>query len=140
MESSQQPTSALQPHQCALPWSQRGAQLYFRGGCNGPTRGWRGPLWRFYPRKRTNRLSAGSNGDIDAGVYDHCDSPKLGKVEWGWDAQMEVEMRREGLKKPLDKFASNCKFQHLLHVDGNVASSRLASEFHVGSTVFKQDP
>lgn len=27
----------------------------------------------------------------------------------------------------------------MLHIDGNVASSRLASEFHVGSTVFKQD-
>ena len=29
--------------------------------------------------------------------------------------------------------------RYLLHIDGNVASSRLASEFHVGSTVFKQD-
>ena len=27
---------------CATPWSQRDSVLYFRGGCNGPTRGWRG--------------------------------------------------------------------------------------------------
>ena len=24
---------------------------------------------------------------INAGVYDHCDSPKLAKLEWAWDAQ-----------------------------------------------------
>ena len=29
--------------------------------------------------------------------------------------------------------------RYLLHIDGNVASSRLASELHLGGTVFKQD-
>eukprot|EP00967_Tisochrysis_lutea_P072382 scaffold96417_cov32-Tisochrysis_lutea.AAC.3 len=29
--------------------------------------------------------------------------------------------------------------RYLLHIDGNLASSRLASEMHVGSTIFKQD-
>ena len=123
---------------CGTPWSQRDPKLYFRGGCNGPTRGWRGPLWQFYPRKRANRLSAADPANIDAGVYDHCDSPKLSKLEWGWDANMEREMHQRGKKRPLDKFAANCRYKHLLHIDGNLASSRLASELHVGSTVFKQ--
>ena len=122
---------------CAQPWGSRTNRLYFRGGCNGPTRGWRGPLWRFYPRKRANRLSATTAG-VDAGVYDHCDSPKLSPIEWAWDAQMEAEMRREAPKKPIEPFGRNCNYQYLLHVDGNAASSRLASELHVGSTVFKQ--
>jgi len=124
---------------CATPWSQRDSVLYFRGGCNGPTRGWRGPLWKFYPRKRANQLSAAHTGQIDAGVYDHCDSPKLSKIEWGWDAAMEREMSARAPKKPIDKFAANCAHKHLLHIDGNAASSRLASELHVGSTIFKQD-
>jgi hypothetical protein len=123
---------------CGTPWRQREPKLYFRGGCNGPTRGWRGPLWQFYPRKRANRLSHSHPGEIDAGVYDHCDSPKLSKLEWGWDAQMEREMGSRGKKKPIEKFAANCRHKHLLHIDGNLASSRLASELHVGSTVFKQ--
>ena len=71
---------------CAKPWRQRRDQLYFRGGCNGPTRGWRGPIWRFYPRKAANLLSHARPAELDGGVYDHCDSPKLNKHEWGWDA------------------------------------------------------
>ena len=97
-----------------------------------------GPLWKFYPRKRANRLSAAHTGQIDAGVYDHCDSPKLSKIEWGWDAAMEREMSARAPKKPIDKFAANCAHKHLLHIDGNAASSRFASELHVGSTIFKQ--
>ena len=124
---------------CRAPWASRDPKLYFRGGCNGPTRGWRGPLWKFYPRKRANRLSHANPSTIDAGVYDHCDSPKLSKLEWGWDAEMEREMFREGRKKPVEQFAANCKYKHLLHIDGNLASSRLASELHVGSTIFKQE-
>ena len=125
---------------CARPFAERNAALYFRGGCNGPTRGWRGPLWRFYPRKRANRLSmAAGDGEINAGTYDHCDSPKLSKLEWGWDQEMEREMFRSGVKKKIEPFKNNCNFKYLLHVDGNVASSRLASELHVGSVIFKQD-
>ena len=30
---------------------------------------WRGPLWRFYPRKRANRLTHEHPQEIDAGVY-----------------------------------------------------------------------
>ena len=97
-----------------------------------------GPLWKFYPRKRANRLSAAHTGQIDAGVYDHCDSPKLSKIEWGWDAAMEREMSALAPKKPIDKFAGNCAHKHLLHIDGNAATSRFASELHVGSTIFKQ--
>ena len=123
---------------CSLPWGSRSQTLYFRGGCNGPTRGWRGPLWKFYPRKRANRLSAASGGTIDAGVFDHCDSPKLSPAEWAWDAQMEKEMTRHAPKQRIEPFANNCRHRHLLHIDGNVASSRLASELHVGSTIFKQ--
>ena len=91
-------------------------------------------------RKRTNRLSTAHGHEvISSGVYDYCDSPKLSKLEWAWDLQMEREMAVAGTKFPIDKFGSNCKFKHILHVDGNVASSRLASEMHVGSTIFKQD-
>ena len=133
-----QPWVKLSAAACATPWARRAPTLYFRGGCNGPTRGWRGPLWRFYPRKRANRLSAGSGGAIDAGVYDHCDSPKLSPIEHAWDAQMESEMRNSAPKKPIENFARNCQHRHLLHIDGNVASSRLASELFVGSTIFKQ--
>ena len=111
---------------CQQSWASRSDKLYFRGGCNGPTRGWRGPIWRFYPRKRANGLSAASGGAIDAGVFDHCDSPKLSPVEWGWDAQMEREMHGSAPKKPIEPFARNCLHKHLLHIDGNVASSRLA--------------
>ncbi|KAL1527459.1 hypothetical protein AB1Y20_016124 [Prymnesium parvum] len=132
-----QPFTKL-PHGCPLNYDQRRAQLYFRGGCNGPTRGWRGPLWRFYPRKRANRISKQMPDKVDAGVYDHCDSAKLSKMEHGWDAQMEKEMWEEGPKKKIESFAANCGFKYLLHIDGNVASSRMASELHVGSTVFKQ--
>ena len=42
-------------------------------------------------------------------------------------------------KKKIEPFARNCEHKHLLHIDGNVASSRLASELHLGGTVFKQD-
>ena len=52
---------------------------------------------------------------------------------------MEKEMVAEGHKASIDKFARNCEFRYLLHIDGNVASSRLASELHLGSTIFKQD-
>ena len=83
-------------------------------------------------------ISSNSWGYIDAGVYDHCDSPKLTKIEHGWDEAMEREMRAQAPKKPIEKFASNCRYKYLLHIDGNVASSRLASELHVGSTIFKQ--
>ena len=124
---------------CAKPWGTRDEKLYFRGGCNGPTRGWRGPLWPFYPRKRANRLSASSGGTIDAGVYDHCDSPKLSPLEWAWDAQMEKEMGRNAPKKRIEPFGKNCEHRYILHIDGNVASSRLASELFVGSTIFKQE-
>ena len=47
-------------------------------------------------------------------------------------------MHAGGLKRKIEPFAANCNYKHLLHVDGNVASSRLASELHVGSTIFKQ--
>ena len=120
-------------------WGSRTPKLYFRGGCNGPTRGWRGPLWRFYPRKRANRISRELAGQVDAGTYDHCDSSKLSKLEWGWDAQMEKEMWAEGPKRKIEPFSANCNYRYLLHIDGNVASSRLASELHVGSTIFKQE-
>ena len=134
-----QPWTKITRAQCSTPWAKRVAKLYFRGGCNGPTRGWRGPLWQFYPRKRANRLSYAHPSLIDAGTYDHCDSPKLSKLEWGWDQNMESEMGARGRKKPIEKFSANCKYKYLLHVDGNLASSRLASEMYIGSTVFKQD-
>jgi hypothetical protein len=134
-----QPWVKLSAAQCSKPWDRRSPQLYFRGGCNGPTRGWRGPLWRYYPRKRTNRISHTMRGQVNAGTFDHCDSPKLSKLEWGWDEQMEREMSASGRKQKVEKFASNCEYKHLLHVDGNVASSRLASELHVGSVIFKQE-
>ena len=51
-------------------WRQRRDQLYFRGGCNGPTRGWRGPIWQFYPRKRANIHTASRPGAVDAGTPD----------------------------------------------------------------------
>ena len=88
-----------------------------------------------------NRSDGGAACDVqvDAGTYDHCDSPKLNKYEWGWDAQMELEMRRDGMKKNIEPFGRNCEYRYLLHIDGNVASSRLASEMHVGSTIFKQE-
>ena len=102
-------------------------------------------------------------GDEFEGTYDHCDSPKLNKHEWGWDAEMEKEMRARGPKRKIEPFAANCGYRYLLHVDGNVASSRLASrdrlvhlgahlggsrraggsrlasEMHLGATIFKQD-
>ena len=134
-----QPWIKLRGGACATPWSGRDERLYFRGGCNGPTRGWRGPLWPFYPRKRSNRLSASSSGAIDAGVYDHCDSPKLSPLEWAWDAQMEREMGQHATKKRVEPFGKNCEHRYILHIDGNVASSRLASELFVGSTILKQD-
>ena len=52
-----QPHAQLQRGVCAREWRQRDRTLYFRGGCNGPTRGTRGPIWRFYPRKRANALT-----------------------------------------------------------------------------------
>ena len=124
---------------CKTPWGSRTPMLYFRGGCNGPTRGWHGPIWRNYPRKKANILSKQYPNEINAGVFDHCDSPKLNKYEWGWDAQMEKEMWKEGPKKKIEPFSANCNYRYLLHIDGNVASSRLASEMHLGSTIFKQD-
>ena len=136
-----QPHTQLQRGVCAREWRQRDRTLYFRGGCNGPTRGWRGPIWRFYPRKRANALTKAAAADggpaVDAGVYDHCDSPKLTKAEWGWDAEMEKEMWADAPKRKIEPFGNNCRHRHLLHVDGNAASSRLASELHTGSTVFK---
>ena len=98
-------------HGCARPWAARKPVLYFRGGCNGPTRGWRGPVWRFYPRKMANILSKRLPGRVDAGTYDHCDSPKLNKHEWGWDEQMEHEMSTEGPKRKVDKFDMNCEYR-----------------------------
>ena len=98
---------------CAKSWQQRRDQLYFRGGCNGPTRGWRGPIWRFYPRKAANLLSQARPADLDGGVYDHCDSPKLNKHEWGWDAQMEKEMARDAPKKKIEPFGNNCNYRHM---------------------------
>jgi hypothetical protein len=105
-----QPWVKLNPSMCSSPWARRTPSLYFRGGCNGPTRGWRGPLWKFYPRKRANRISKAVPG-VDAGVFDHCDSPKLTKLEWGWDAQMENEMRASGTKKPIEPFGANCRYR-----------------------------
>ncbi len=99
---------------CPKPWRQRRDQLYFRGGCNGPTRGWRGPIWRFYPRKAANLMSQARPADLDGGVYDHCDSPKLNKHEWGWDAQMSKEMERDAPKKKIEPFGNNCNYRHLL--------------------------
>lgn len=96
---------------CPTPWTQRKPVLYFRGGCNGPTRGWRGPLWRFYPRKYANVLTKRLGGRVDAGTYDHCDSPKLNKHEWGWDEQMEKEMRADGPKRKVDPFSANCQYR-----------------------------
>ncbi|EOD26712.1 hypothetical protein EMIHUDRAFT_236638 [Emiliania huxleyi CCMP1516] len=54
---------------------------------------------------------------------------------------MEKEMRARGPKRKIEPFAANCGYRYLLHVDGNVASSRLAlaSEMHLGATIFKQD-
>ena len=160
---------------CPMPWKRRRDLLYFRGGCNGPTRGWRGPIWRFYARKRANLLSkarpadldggtypcqkqggahqgvgqhaaklaspapeeapggprlpqapaslgqsaacaalAGHTGPVfDLGVYDHCDSPKLNKHEWGWDAQMEKEMARDAPKKKIEPFVNNCNYRRM---------------------------
>ena len=43
------------------------------------------------------------------------------------------------LPASLPAHPTSTRYRYLLHVDGNVASSRLASEMHVGSTVFKQD-
>lgn len=40
-------------------------------------------------------------------------------------------MRAQAPKRKIEPFAANCRYRHLLHVDGNVASSRLASELHV---------
>ncbi len=134
-----QPFVGLRRDQCAKPWAKRDSRLYFRGGCNGPTRGWRGPIWRFYPRKRANRLSKAYPSEFNAGVYDHCDSPKTSQREWEWDAIMEKQMAAEAPKKKIEPFAANCNYKHVLHIDGNVASSRLASELHIGSTIFKQD-
>ena len=48
-------------------------------------------------------------------------------------------MAQEAPKRKIEPFARNCNYRYLLHIDGNVASSRLASELHVGSTIFKQD-
>jgi hypothetical protein len=96
---------------CLTPWASRKPVLYFRGGCNGPTRGWRGPLWRFYPRKYANVLTQRLEGRVDAGTYDHCDSPKLNKHEWGWDEQMEREMTAEGPKRKVDPFSANCEYR-----------------------------
>ena len=48
-------------------------------------------------------------------------------------------MWAQGPKRKIESFASNCAYKYLLHIDGNLASSRLASELHVGSTIFKQD-
>jgi len=134
-----QPFSKLRSGGCPKPYASRKPLLYFRGGCNGPTRGWRGPIWQFYPRKRANIHTASRPGAVDAGTHDHCDSPKLNKHEWGWDAEMEKEMRARGPKRKIEPFAANCGYRYLLHVDGNVASSRLASEMHLGATIFKQD-
>ena len=47
-------------------------------------------------------------------------------------------MWQQGPKKKVEPFSNNCKYRYLLHIDGNVASSRLASELHIGSTIFKQ--
>ena len=47
-------------------------------------------------------------------------------------------MFASGPKRKIEPFSANCNYRYLLHVDGNVASSRLASELHVGSTIFKQ--
>ena len=48
-------------------------------------------------------------------------------------------MARDAPKKKIEPFMNNCGYRYLLHIDGNVASSRLASELHLGGTVFKQD-
>ena len=53
------------------------------------------------------------------------------------DAEMEKEMWADAPKRKIEPFGNNCRHRHLLHVDGNAASSRLASELHTGSTVFK---
>jgi hypothetical protein len=110
---------------CAKPWRQRRDQLYFRGGCNGPTRGWRGPIWRFYPRKAANLLSHARPAELDGGVYDHCDSPKLNKHEWGWDEQMTREMEREAPKKKIEPFANNCNYRRRLAALHRGSAARL---------------
>jgi len=70
-----QPFSKLRSGGCPKPYASRKPLLYFRGGCNGPTRGWRGPIWQFYPRKRANIHTASRPGAVDAGTHDHCDEP-----------------------------------------------------------------
>ena len=45
----------------------------------------------------------------------------------------------EAPKKRIEPFGKNCEHRYILHIDGNVASSRLASELFVGSTIFKQE-
>ena len=51
---------------------------------------------------------------------------------------MEKEMWAQGPKRKIEPFSKNCDYRYLLHVDGNVASSRLASTMHLGGTIFRQ--
>ena len=47
---------------------------------------------------------------INAGTYDHRDSPKPSKLEWV-DQEMEREMFRSGVKKKIEPFKNNRNFK-----------------------------
>ena len=141
-----QPHTQLQRGVCARDWRQRDRTLYFRGGRpNGSDarRLARADL-ALLPAEarqcaRRQRAAADGAAAVDAGVYDHCDSPKLTKAEWGWDAEMEKDhVLIDGRSGRLSPSATTCcrtRTRLRRRQCRVVAASPLSSTS--GSTVFK---
>ena len=112
-------------------WDQRKKLVFFRGGCTGPTTGYKGPLWRYYNRQRFSRLAKKHPDLLSGGMTDLCD--ELKKNPW------KSEIEKEGSEIKLVGMPVMCNYRHLLQLDGNTASGRFPYLLWMGATIFKQD-
>ena len=102
-------------------WEARASKVMWRGGCTGPTMGYRDEVWDAYIRYRATVLTAKRPDILDAGLADQCS--------------------KVGIKPlaPVDTVFGSCQHKHLLLLDGNTASGRSSLWVHQGSVLLKPD-